>query len=68
MKYAILYDGTFNNKKEEVLINSKCGLSLKIMLHEKSQLQRVHAEWFHLCEMSGIGKSIDSRLMIAGTG
>lgn len=43
------------------------GWTLNI-LSKTSQTQKATFVWFNLCDMSGIGKSIESRFVVAGIG
>lgn len=57
----------FTHNRKGILTHDTAWMSPENMLSERSQMQRVTYLWFHLCEISGTGKSLgmESRLVVA---
>ena len=52
-------------KRNEVLICATMWIDLEKMVNERSQSQNPHILWFHLYEMSRIGKSLGTKCILA---
>ena len=60
-KQNVVYSGSgiLFIKKNEIIIHSPTGINLEnTVLNERSQSQKTTTVWFHLYEMSAVGKSI----------
>ena len=72
-KQKILYvhnGGLFNQRKIKILIHAITWINfISIILSERSHTQRTSIVWFHLHEISRIGKHIEteSSLVVSGT-